>query len=203
MQGTDARVAAVVALDKLQGGAAAPGPLDVGPVKPVVPALGIQSEYGFTVTPAGLSGGSSILPAPGHPQPMRERSTGFEAWRSAKVDSMVVVPRSSTHLEYTDIPLVLPASRYGQDLTSAYTQAWLSRYLKHEGVTETPTGADPLLATSFSYLEPIGHGRWRPVTLKREGALSFYYCSAYAITDRDGTTRRSNGDIGGVGGCPA
>ena len=45
---------------------------------------------------------------------------------------MLVVPRASTHLEYTDIPLVLPASRYGQDLASHYTQQWLDRYLKHQ-----------------------------------------------------------------------
>ena len=53
---------------------------------------------------------------------MRERKTGFDAWREAGVDSMLVVPRASTHLEYTDIPFVLPASRYGQDLASVYVQ---------------------------------------------------------------------------------
>ncbi|WP_216822853.1 alpha/beta hydrolase [Aeromicrobium sp. A1-2] len=202
VQGTDERVAAVVALDKLQASADS-GPLDVGVTRPVVPALGIQSEYGFTVTPSALSAGSSLIPAPGDPAPMRERNTGFQAWRGAGVDTMVVVPRSSTHLEYTDIPLVLPASRYGQDLASVYTQRWLDRYLKHEGVQAQPTGTDPLLATTLPYLEPVGNGRWKPVTVQRTGALSFYYCSAYAITDRDGTTRRADGDVGGVGGCAA
>ena len=45
---------------------------------------------------------------------------------------MVIVPRASTHLEYTDIAYALPASRYGQDVTSDYVQAWLDRYLKHQ-----------------------------------------------------------------------
>ncbi len=80
---------------------------------------------------------------------------------------MVIVPRASTHLEYTDIPLVMPASRYGQALTSVYVQRWLGRYLKHEGVSAKPTGTDPLLATSFRYLEPTGNGVWKPITLKR------------------------------------
>ena len=192
VQGTDERVAAVVALDKLRGG---------GSVEPVVPALGIQSEYGFTVTPAALSSGSSLIPAPGNPRPPRERESGFDAWRAAGVDSMVIVPRASTHLEYTDIPLVLPASRHGQDLTSVYVQRWLDRYLKHEGVSADPTGADPLLATSFPYLEPTGKGQWKPITLNRQGGLSFYYCSAYAFTDRDGQTLRVDGDIDDIGGC--
>jgi dienelactone hydrolase len=200
VQGTDSRVSAVVALDKLASyDAPTNGLTDVGDITPTVPALAVQSEYGFAVTPAALSSGSSITPAPGFPKPMRERNSGFEAWRRAGVDTMLVVPRASTHLEYTDIPLVLPASRYGQDLTSAYVQLWLDRYLKHQGVGANPTGDDPLLASSFAYLEPRGRGEWKPITVRR--TLSFYYCSAYDFTDRAGQTELADGDVAGVGGC--
>jgi dienelactone hydrolase len=180
VQATDRRVAAVVALDKLQSGGAA---------DPVVPALAVQSEYGFTVAPWQLSGGSSLRPepSPAGPDPRRERATGFDAWEKAGVDSMLVVPRASTHLDYTDIPLVLPASRYGQDLTSVYVQRWLDHYLKHRGTTER------LLDRSFRYLEPTGGGTWSPVRLQRDRLLSFYYCSAYALGDR------ADGDLTGVG----
>ena len=104
---------------------------------------------------------------------------------------MLVVPRASTHLEYTDIPLVLPASRYGQALTSVYVQRWLDRYLKHRGSSK------PLLAASFRYLEPAGSGRWAPITLERDPLLSFYYCSAYAVRDRSGL--HSDLDVAKVG----
>src|SRR3954463_3065741 len=135
VQGVDPRVETVVALDKLSsGGDGAIGPKNV---KPVVPALGVQSEYGFNVQPYWAANGSSFTPQPGppdqRPDPRRELKTGFDAWRKAGVDAMVIVPRASTHLEYTDISLVLPASRYGRALTSVYVQAWLGRYLKHEG----------------------------------------------------------------------
>ena len=63
VQGTDRRVAAVVALDKLTGPGAS-GPLDGSGNKPVVPALALQSEYGFTVSPYLTSGGSSLTPQP-------------------------------------------------------------------------------------------------------------------------------------------
>lgn len=200
VQGTDRRIAAVVALDKLTSSEAG-GPLDVGEVKPKVPALAVQSEYGFTVQPYFLNGGgTSLLPTPAPlnqaPDPMRERATGFEAWREAGVDSMLIVPRASTHLEYSDIPLVLPASRYGQDLTSVYVQRWLDRYLKHRG-TRRP-GPDPLLASSFRYLEPTGKGEWSRVTLERARQLSFYHCSAYSFHDRSGKLV-SDGDITGAG----
>lgn len=180
VQGYDDRVATVVALDKLF--ADAPAPVGQGNVDPVVPALGIQSEYGFTVTPRQLSAGSSLVPAAGLPDPMRERASGFEAWRAEDLDTMVVVPRASTHLEYTDIPLVLPASRYGQALSSVYTQAWLGHYLKGD------TSAKALLAERFRYLEPVGRGRWAPITLRRDPLLSARYCSAYRL-DVDGQVR--------------
>jgi alpha-beta hydrolase superfamily lysophospholipase len=190
VQGQDDRVEAVVALDKLQG----PGSngIATNPAKPVVPALAVQSEYGFTVNPYYMSGGSSLNPQPTSPQqapnPKREQLTGFDAWRNAGVDTMLVVPRASTHLEYTDIPYMLPASRYGQDFTSHYVQAWLDRYLKHQ------SGA-PLLAPSFNYLEPKAVGDWEPVALDRAKQLSFYYCSGW---DFDGNV---NLDPAGVGGC--
>jgi dienelactone hydrolase len=192
VQGTDKRVAAVVALDKLAG-PSSDGPLDGSGNRPVVPALAVQSEYGFTVSPWLLSGGSSLNPepSPDGPDPMRERASGYDAWRAAGVDSMLVVPRASTHLEYTDIPLVLPASRYGQDLTSVYVQRWLDRYLKHRDNT------DALLGSSFRYLEPTGDGRWSPVRLHRDDLLSFYYCSAYGIHTPDGLA--SDDDVAGVG----
>lgn len=193
VQGIDRRVAAVVALDKLAG-AATTGPIDGTGNNPVVPALAVQSEYGFTVSPYFLSGGSSLTPepSPDGPDPRREKQSGFDSWRKAGVDSMLIVPRASTHLEYTDIPLVLPASRQGQALTSVYTQAWLDRYLKHRG------GASKLLKESYRYLEPTGNGRWSPVRLQRDRLLSFYYCSAYSLS-KQGQGKRRDGDITNVG----
>jgi dienelactone hydrolase len=199
VQATDPRVEAVVALDKLAGphAPAIPSSGSTADNVPVVPALAIQSEYGFSVTPYFLSGGSSLVPAYGDPDPMRERRTGYDDWAAAGTDAMLVVPRASTHLEYTDIPYVLPASRYGQALTSVYVQAWLNRYLKHVGDDAA------LLGTSLHYLEPRGKGVWAPVTLDRDANLSFRYCSAYAF--HSGAHSRGplvhDGDIGGVGGC--
>jgi hypothetical protein len=215
VQGTDPRVETVVALDKLQG----PGNNGIADnkSKPVVPALAVQSEYGFNVYPYWMAGGSSIQPKPQPPNPKREQLTGFDAWRKAGVDTMLIVPRASTHLEYTDIAYALPASRYGQDFTSYYVQAWLGRYLKHEGVPVARAKAkkkahsrerakrrarrsqasapDPLFATTIKYLEPVAVGKWAPVILDRSKQLSFYYCSGWAIG------KNVNLDPGGVGGC--
>ena len=217
LQGTDDRVEVLVALDKLRGGE---------DVKPVVPALALQAEYGFNVFPYWWSGGNSIAPQPGspgeRPDPTREIKAGFEHWKKAGVDSMLVVPRASTHLDWTDIAYVLPASRYGQALSSAYVQLWLDRYLKHRGepvkkkkaskkrkaksrkrrrAKRSAAVQDELLATSFRYIEPVDIGKWEELKLDRNDLLSFYYCSAYAFRDRRTKARLESNDIGGVGGC--
>ena len=126
------------------------------------------------------------------PDPNREEKTGYDGWKAAGVDSMVIVPRASTHLEYTDISYVLPASRYGQDVASHYSQAWIDKYVKHD-----PAADDALLArrvpTTSSRRRPGG----RSVTLERDQRLSFYFCSGYDIATASG--RQHDDDLTGVG----
>lgn len=177
VQAVDPRVEAAVAFDKLT---TTPGFTALGAMRPVVPSLGVQSEYFLNPTPYYLDGDTPSSPQQA-PDPAREEKTGFDGWRAAGVDSMVIVPRASTHLEYTDIPLALPASRYGQDIASAYTQDWLGYYLKHQS-----SAYRALLAPTIQYLEPVGDGHWSPVTLARNDNLSIYFCSGYAVHGPNG-----------------
>jgi dienelactone hydrolase len=199
VQGVDERVQAVVALDKLSTTAAIGSSPEFdaqGPLTPVVPGLGVQSEYGFTVAPyfanSGLFDPAGVGSPTEAPDPRRELATGYDGWTAAGVDSMVIVPRASTHLEYTDIGYVLPASRYGQAVASHYTQAWLGAYLQHDAAA-----GEALLAESFDYLEPDATGTWRTVSLDRAERLSFYFCSGYDIATAEG--RQADDDITGVG----
>jgi hypothetical protein len=197
LQGVDPRVETVVALDKLTATPASISDIGAalgtlpGPVRPEVPALALQSEYGFEPQPYWLAGCSSFDPCPGSldaaPNPAREEETGFDIWQAAGIDSMIIVPRASTHLEYADIPLVLPASQYGQAIASSYVQAWLERYLQHD-----PAGLTALLSPTLHYLEPEGDGRWVPVTLARDAHLSFYFCSGYSLHAPDGRLLRDD-----------
>jgi hypothetical protein len=198
VQAVDPRVEAVVALDKLSTSTDLNGSGEftaMGPLKPVVPSLGVQSEYGFTVAPYFANSGLFSTAPPTSPttapDPYREEKTGYDGWKAAGVDSMVVVPRASTHLEYTDISYVLPASRYGQDVASHYAQAWLDEYVKHD-----PAADAALTATSFRYLEPTSTG-WHPVTLNRADRLSFYFCSGYSLSTPQG--KKTDDDLAGVG----
>ncbi len=212
LQGTDPRVEVAVALDKITAtpqaisdDEAALGSLP-GPVVPVVPILGMQSEYGFEPQPYWEASCSSFEPCPAAPggsvsvpdlsnapDPIREEATGFNVWASHGVDSMVLVPRASTHLDYTDEPPILPASEWGQAMASYYVQSWLAKYLKHE-----PGADNALLATTLHYLEPVGQGTWKMITIDRNEDLSFYFCSGYDFHLSGGKAAKSK-DITGDG----
>ena len=100
------------------------------------PALAVQSEYGFKVQPYWLQHGSSIAPQPGPPDRgarpaarAEDRLRRAGARRASTRCSSCRAPRRTSSSPTSRF--VLPASRYGQALTSVYVQRWLERYLKH------------------------------------------------------------------------
>ena len=133
------------------------------------------------------------------PDPLAKQG-GYGTLAAAGIDTQEVVLRGATHLEYTYIPLVLPASRLGERFASHYTVAWFDRYLKGDAAA-----FDRLTATQFdggADASSIGTGDYSAdaalanptdltagnVPYKIEGmpvanALSFYYGSAYSLTD--------------------
>ena len=117
----DPRVKAIVAWDNLaEAPASCDGQADglSGPPSLDVPALGIASEYFFNPTPQQ-----------GAPDP-DTKSAAYHQLVAHGTDAMQVNLRSSTHLEYTYVPYILPASRLGERVAFHYTLAWFDRYVK-------------------------------------------------------------------------
>ena len=189
----DPRVRAVVAWDYL---AAATGAcradfagLPAGaPTQPTVrvPALTLNSDYFLNPEP---------MTAP--PDPRSDaKSAGFEQVAGAAVDAMQVSLRESTHLEYTYVPYILPASRLGERVAFYYTLAWFDRYLR--GATNGDVAGNAyerLVATRFgdsADVHSIGSGTFSAATgnvpylikgLAAADRLSIYYPSMYRLTD--------------------
>jgi dienelactone hydrolase len=115
---SDPRVDAVVGWDNIavpEG--EVPG---IGVVGPRVPTMGHNAEVFFTPQP---------FPEP--PDPDAHTGT-HQRFVDAGVPSMQVALRSSTHLEWTYVPYILPASRDGERVSFHYTLAWFDRWLKGE-----------------------------------------------------------------------
>jgi dienelactone hydrolase len=165
-----------------------------------VPALGMNAEYFFNPTP------TDTPPAPD------AKWDGFKALRAAGTDTMQIGLRSSTHLEWTYVPYILPASRLGERVAMYYTLAWFDRYVRGDD-----SALGRLTATTFddsADRSSIGAGTFSPDAaaadpanpeagnvpnlikgLKVADRLSFYYASAYDITGAHGNKHVSCTDM--------
>ncbi|MFA5785640.1 MAG: hypothetical protein WDA71_01420 [Actinomycetota bacterium] len=161
IQAYDRRVQAVVAWDNLStgepasdGGGGAPPSLAPWSVTSRVPALGITADYGFNVQQ------TSSQPAP--------KDGGFQKWKKAGIDTMEVSLVHSTHLDFSYIPFILPASKDGERVAFHYTLAWFDRYLK--GVTDPTQRADATRRLTAGVFDAsadtsaIGAGAWDVAT---------------------------------------
>ena len=173
---------------------------DLGnPVTLHVPALSVTAEYFLNPTPAD----------PSNPPDPANKSAAFEQLSTARIDTMLVQLRSSTHLEFSYVPYILPASRFGERVSMYYTLAWFDRYLKGD-----LTASDRLKALTFdgsADASSIGGGTFDPtqiqpgvvgadgnVPYRIEGncvanRLSFYYHSKYFLGEETENDMRGRG----------
>jgi dienelactone hydrolase len=151
-----------------------------------VPALALTNDYLFNPEPMGS------------PPDAQSKAAGYEQVVKAGYDSMQVTFRGATHLTYTYVPYVLPASELAERFASYYTVAWFDRYLKGQG-----SGFTRLTAKKFDRsadTDSIGAGLYDPqaglanptdptagnVPYKIDGisipnVVSFYYMSQYTL----------------------
>lgn len=164
---------------------------------PRVPTMGHDAEAFFT---------PEAFPEP--PDPDANNAT-HRRFVEAGIPSMQVSLRSSTHLEWTYVPYILPASRDGERVSFHYTLAWFDRWLKGEAHgrtgqaradvrTQLEDATRRLTLTTFDAsadASAIGTGRWDPAAQQNvpytldgidvADRLSIYFRSSYAF---DGLT---------------
>ncbi|MES2581421.1 MAG: hypothetical protein V4627_01785 [Pseudomonadota bacterium] len=132
---TDPRLSAIVAWDNLTALRTAwVDQIGIDPPANVqirTPALGIAADYYFRPVPYAASPEPALENKQGgrgrgdgaHPKDL-----GFQELKAAGVDSMLVVLRGATHLDFSLFGG--GASRLGEAVINYYTLAWFDRYLK-------------------------------------------------------------------------
>jgi dienelactone hydrolase len=171
----DPNVKAIVAWDCL----GAQAPENTGRIH--APALGICSEYGFWVQPTQPGTSRDFKSA------AFKQLSGKDDLSHPTVDTMLVIPRASTHLEYDYVPYLFTATRYGERVAFYYTRAWMDRYVKGD-----TSATQRLTATTFddsADTSSIGAGTYDLATNSNvpykiagdciSNRLSFYYNSRY------------------------
>jgi dienelactone hydrolase len=101
-------IRAVVAWDRLS---------DQG-VTPVVPSMDQEAD-GYFLVPQ---------PATTAPDPSAHLHA-LRTWQKAGIDTYSLTVRGGTHLEWVDVPYILPSTTYGVLAAAHYTLAWMDRYL--------------------------------------------------------------------------
>lgn len=198
----DPRVKAIVGWDpqgsstKATCAAAAKGFPSGTPQAPTlkVPALNFASDYFFNTTPTNSAPDA------------QSKSAIYRQLAAAGTDTMEVVLRASTHLEYTYVPYILPASRVGERVAWYYSLAWFDRYVKGDSsafdrlTAKTFDGsadASSIGAGTFdaakAQADPTnpeaGNAPYRIKDLPVADRVSIYYMSQYALTAPDGVTK--------------
>lgn len=99
-------------------------------VTPVVPAMDQQADgYFLTSQPTTT--------AP-HPD---ANLRAFRTWQRSGTDTMSITVRGGTHLEWVDVPYILPSTTYGVRLADHYTLAWFDRYLSPSPTVQASASA--------------------------------------------------------------
>jgi dienelactone hydrolase len=210
----DNRVRTIVAWDDLDAITSCSGGGETIPAKHTwndgklvhVPALALTNDYLFNPQPMTS------------PPDAQSKAAGYKQVSGAGYDSMQVTFRGATHLTYTYVPYVLPASELAERFASYYTVAWLDRYLKGDA-----TGFGRLAAAKFDKsadADSIGAGIYDAQQALQDPAnpyagnvpykiagipvrnvVSFYYMSQYSLTDPHGGKKATCLDMRAR--CPA
>jgi len=91
-------------------------------VAPVVPGMNQQAD-GYFLNPTPSSSAPSA-------DAQRSHLAAHRRWVDAGLDTYSLTVRGGTHLEWSEIPWILPATAYGVPLADYYTLAWFDRYVK-------------------------------------------------------------------------
>ncbi|HEX8120718.1 MAG TPA: hypothetical protein VF549_05550 [Solirubrobacteraceae bacterium] len=200
----DRRVKAIVAWDNLDPVEDCSGVTVPAKYRPAAklhaPGLGLSNDYLFNVQPT---------PQPPDPQ---AKADGYQQLEAAGIDTQSVNLRGATHLEYTYVPLVLPASQKGERFASYYTRAWFDRYLKGDrtafarltartfdgSIDRSAIGTgefDQAAAAANPTDRYAGNVPHKIAGIPVANALSFYYASQYSLTKPGKPARRTCTDM--------
>ena len=210
----DKRVKTIVAWDNLSaisscngGGETIPAKYQWGDGKLIhVPALALTNDYFFNPEPMSS------------PPDAQSKAAGYDQVVKAGYDSMQVAFRGATHLTYTYVPYVLPASELAERFASYYTVAWFDRYLKGDGsdfrrltATKFDSSADtdsigaglydPQAALADPTDPTAGNVPYKIAGISIPDIVSFYYMSQYTLTNPHGGEKVTCLDV--RAGCPA
>jgi hypothetical protein len=154
--------------------------------RPVVPAFDHRADgYFVNATPTFR---------PPDPEERTGPDSPFGRWVAAGVDTCSMTVRGGTHSEWSEIPYIVGATRYGAAQSAYYTQAWLDRFV---AIDRAGAGFAALVAGPVPAEPPGTH------LPPRASLLSAKYRSACAVAAPDGGVPFAEADLRAYAGVAA
>lgn len=151
-------------------------------VVPVVPAMNQQAD-GYFLNPT---------PSYQAPDPAAHLAV-MKAWKAKGLDSYSLTVRGGTHMEWVDVPYILPSTTYGNRMVDRYTLAWFQRYL-------SPDASVRERATTTLLQSPKRVKGMNPQSPWRADFMSARYAGGFWLHDSDGKVRETT-DLRAYGGA--
>jgi dienelactone hydrolase len=150
-------------------------------ITPVVPAMDQQAD-GYFLNPQ---------PTTEAPDPAGNLAA-FHRWQNAGMDAYSLTVRGGTHLEWVDVPYILPSTTYGVRMADHYTLAWIERYT-------APTVARRAAAAAALAAGPVREPTADQLPWRAD-FMSARSLGAFAFHDGSGALRETN-DLRAYGGA--
>lgn len=149
---------------------------------PVVPAMNQQADGYF------------LNPQPSYTAPdAASHLVSMKAWKDKGVDTYALTVRGGTHMEWVDVPYILPSTTYGIRLVDHYTLAWINRYLSPDANVRAAAGNELVNA-------PKRVGTSATQKPWRADFMSARYRGGFAFHTTDGQLHTTN-DLRAYGGA--
>lgn len=136
----------------------------------------------------------NAVPTPRAPDPDERVEGAYAAYRAAGLDACTITVRGGTHAEWSQIPYLVSATRYGVPQARHYTLAWLDRFVSKGRAAQ---GFDALRSGPVPQ-EPAGQHLDHRASL-----FSGKYRSACHVTDPGGGPAFDAGDLRAYAGVAA
>lgn len=149
---------------------------------PVVPAMNQQAD-GYFFNPS---------PTYSAPDPFAHQ-VAMKAWSAKRIDNYSLTVRGGTHIEWVDVPYILPSTTYGVRMADHYTLAWFQRYLAADDAVRARAAAT-LLQSPKRVKGTNVQAPWRA------DFMSARYAGGFWMHDTDGTLHETR-DLRAYGGA--
>ncbi len=165
------------------------------PIKAIVGWDGVSARNVVPVVPAMTqqADGYFLNPSPSYTAPDPTAHLAVQKlWSSKKIDSYSLTVRGGTHIEWVDVPYILPSTTYGNRMADRYTLAWFQRYLSPHPIVRAH--ATQALLDNPKRVKGTVQAPWRA------DFMSARYAGGFWFRDADGTVHQTT-DLRAYGGA--